>query len=69
MPIKPVHTAAEYEAALVRLDVIFDAAPGTSKGDEAEVLALLIQAYEGNNSRSRRRRRLKRSASAWSSKE
>ena len=46
MPIKPIHTTADHEAALARLDVIFDSAPGTPEGDEAEVLALLIQHYE-----------------------
>lgn len=46
MPIKPIHTPADHAAALARLDAIFDAAPGTPRGDEAEVLALLIQAYE-----------------------
>ena len=46
MPIKPIHTAADHKAALARLDAIFDSAPGTPKGDEAEVLTLLIQNYE-----------------------
>jgi len=46
MHIKPIHTAADHEAALARLDAIFDAAPGTPKGDEAEVLTLLIHHYE-----------------------
>ncbi len=46
MPIKPIHTAADHEAALARLDTLFDSAPGTSEGDEAEVLTLLIQHYE-----------------------
>jgi HTH-type transcriptional regulator/antitoxin HigA len=46
MPIKPIHTAADHKAALARLDAIFDSAPGTPEGDEAEVLALLIQNYE-----------------------
>ena len=46
MNIKPIRTAADHEAALARLDALFDAAPGTPKGDEAEVLALLIQNYE-----------------------
>jgi len=46
MHIKPIHTAADHKAALARLDVIFDSALGTTEGDEAEVLALLIQNYE-----------------------
>ena len=36
----------EYEAALDRIEAIFDAAPGTPEGDEAEILTLLIKDYE-----------------------
>ncbi len=46
MNIKPIRTAADHETALARLDAIFDSAPGTPTGDEAEVLATLIQRYE-----------------------
>lgn len=46
MTIKLIRTEADHAAALARLDVIFDAAPGTPEGDEAEVLAILIQHYE-----------------------
>jgi len=46
MNIKPIKSEQEYESALSRLDVIFDALPGTPEGDEAEILALLIEDYE-----------------------
>lgn len=46
MKIKPIKTEAEYDAALTRLDEIFDAQPGTPEGDESELLALLIDDYE-----------------------
>lgn len=46
MHVKPIHTAADHEAALARLDGIFDSAPGTPEGNEAEVLTLLIHHYE-----------------------
>lgn len=36
----------EYEAALLRLDKIFDADLGTPEGEEAYNLTLLIEAYE-----------------------
>lgn len=49
MNIKPIKTDADHEAALTRLNAIFDAAPGTPKGDEAEVLATLIHLYEEKN--------------------
>lgn len=46
MTIKPIKTDADHAAALARLDAIFDATPGTPRGDEAEVLATLVQLYE-----------------------
>ncbi len=49
MNIKPIKTDADHQAALARLDAIFDTAPGTPKGDEAEVLATLIRLYEEKN--------------------
>ena len=39
-------TEANYEQALERLNEIFDAKPNTPKGDELELLALLIDNYE-----------------------
>src|SRR5690606_13578561 len=35
-----------YEAALERLEVIFDALPGTEGSDELEILGMLIEEYE-----------------------
>lgn len=46
MTIKPIKTEADHAAALARLETIFDATPGTPKGDEAEVLATLVQLHE-----------------------
>ena len=43
---KLIQTEAENEAALARLDEIFDAELGTPDGDEAELLIALIEAYE-----------------------
>ena len=43
---KPIKTEADYKAALVRADEIFDAKPGTSEGDELELLITLIEHYE-----------------------
>lgn len=39
-------TEKDYQAALARLDEIFDAKPGTADGDEAELLTALIEMYE-----------------------
>lgn len=46
MNIKPIRTKKDYEQALERLEVIFDAKKGTDKGDELEILGILIENYE-----------------------
>lgn len=46
MKIRILKTEKEYEKALERLDEIFDASENTPKGDEAELLMLLIENYE-----------------------
>ncbi len=46
MNIKPIKTKKDYEQALERLEVIFDAKKGTPKGDELEILSMLIDNYE-----------------------
>ncbi len=46
MDIKPIKTEKDYDKALERLDVIFDASPNSKEGDEAEILSLLIDNYE-----------------------
>jgi HTH-type transcriptional regulator/antitoxin HigA len=48
--IKPLHTEAEYEAALAELEPYFDLdpepLPGTPTGDRFELLVMLIETYE-----------------------
>ncbi|MCF8304800.1 MAG: transcriptional regulator [Ignavibacteriales bacterium] len=46
MNIKPIKTEQDYEKALRRLEIIFDASPETQEGDEAEILSMLIENYE-----------------------
>ena len=46
MTIKPIKTKKDYTAALERLEMIFDANPGSAEGDELEVLGILIDKYE-----------------------
>ncbi len=46
MKIKPIKTEKDYEKALERLEVIFDADINSEEGDEAEILSLLIDNYE-----------------------
>ena len=49
MEIKPINTEKDYQQALNRLELIFDAKKGTEKGDELEILSILIDTYENNN--------------------
>jgi HTH-type transcriptional regulator/antitoxin HigA len=46
MNIKPIKTEKDYEAAIKRLEKIFDASPKSKDGDEAEILSMLIDNYE-----------------------
>lgn len=49
MNIKLIKNDADYEQALERLEVLFDASQGSPEGDELEVLSLLIDQYEKEN--------------------
>ena len=46
MDIKPIKSEKDYDKALERLELIFDADSNSKEGDEAEILALLIENYE-----------------------
>jgi HTH-type transcriptional regulator / antitoxin HigA len=48
MQIHPVRTRAEHLAAVKRIEALIDAGvkPGTPEGDELDVLATLVDAYE-----------------------
>jgi HTH-type transcriptional regulator/antitoxin HigA len=46
MNIKLIKTESDYQAALKRLEIIFDAEIGTQESDEADILGLLIDDYE-----------------------
>lgn len=43
MKIKSINTEEDYNEALKRLEIIFDALPNTLEGNEAENLSLLIE--------------------------
>lgn len=49
MEIKPIKTEKDYNQALKRLEVIFDAPMNSKEDDEAEVLSLLIDNYENKH--------------------
>ncbi|HYG50508.1 MAG TPA: helix-turn-helix domain-containing protein [Flavobacteriales bacterium] len=46
MTLKVIKTEKDYQKALKRLEVIFDAKKGSKDGDELELLSLLIDTYE-----------------------
>lgn len=46
MEIKLIKTDKDYQHALERLEVLFDAKKGTPEGDELELLGILIEQYE-----------------------
>lgn len=46
MSIKPIKNEHDYEAALKRIEELFDATQNTAEGDELEELITLVSAYE-----------------------
>ena len=46
MNIVPLKTNKDYENALKRMELLFDAPAGTPESDEADILALVIDDYE-----------------------
>ncbi len=49
MKLKPIKSEKDYQNALERLELIFDAPINTQEGDEAEILSLLIENYENEH--------------------
>ena len=46
MAIHPIRTDVDHEAALHRIEALWNAEPGTPEHDELEVLSILVSAYE-----------------------
>ena len=46
MDLKPIKTEADYRAALLRLEEVFDAPVGTLESDEADILGLMVDDFE-----------------------
>jgi len=44
--IHPIKTEDDYNNTILRIDALMDALPGTEEGDELDVLATLVEAYE-----------------------
>lgn len=49
MELKPIKADDDYNKALERLELIFDAPASSEEGNEAEILSLLIEYYENEN--------------------
>ena len=49
MELKLLKSGQDYNEALKRFEEIFDAKEGTKKGDEAELLSILIEKYEAEH--------------------
>lgn len=46
MKINLIHSEADYQAALARIESLWDAEDGSAAADQLEVLAMLVEAYE-----------------------
>jgi HTH-type transcriptional regulator/antitoxin HigA len=46
MTIRPIHTQADHDAAIARIEALWNAEPGTPEHDELEVLGVLTSAFE-----------------------
>ncbi len=44
--LKPIHTKQDYDKALSKVEALWGAKSGTPKGDQLDILATLIEAYE-----------------------
>jgi HTH-type transcriptional regulator / antitoxin HigA len=49
MEIRPIRSAADYEAALAEIERLFDAAPATPEADRLDAMVTLVEAYEAQH--------------------
>jgi HTH-type transcriptional regulator / antitoxin HigA len=47
--IRPIRTKQDHEAAVARIEELISARPGSVEGDELDVLATLVDAYEAKH--------------------
>ena len=47
--VKPIHTEADYDAAVARIGELMDSVPGTPEGEELDLLADLVILYESRH--------------------
>ena len=46
MEINPIKTEKDYDLALERINILFDAKQNTNEGDELDILVTLVEKYE-----------------------
>ena len=46
MTIRPIHTEAEYQAALTQIESLWDAPDASEAADQIELLSMLVEVYE-----------------------
>jgi HTH-type transcriptional regulator/antitoxin HigA len=49
MNLKPIRSESDYQDALARMELLFDAPMGTAESDEADILGMMIDEYEKAN--------------------
>jgi HTH-type transcriptional regulator / antitoxin HigA len=49
MRIRPIRTEADHDAAVVRIAALIGAKPDTAEGEELDILATLVDAYEAKH--------------------
>lgn len=49
MEIKPIKTETDYQEALKRIELLWNAAPDTAEGDELDLLVTLVESWETKN--------------------
>ena len=49
MELTPIRNEADYQAALNKLETVFNTKKGTPEGDHLEILSILIDTYENEH--------------------
>jgi HTH-type transcriptional regulator/antitoxin HigA len=49
MQIHPIRTEADHELAVKRIEKLIGASPDSAEGDELDILATLVDAYEAKH--------------------
>lgn len=49
MTIRPIHSDAEYQAALAQIEALWEAPEGSEAAGQLDLLAMLVERYEKNN--------------------